>query len=346
MSAEQKSLFMPSKPQRQQPLEYSGQAEILIVGQHPDGFAITAGKPFAHAQETILNNCLHQAGLIRAQVAMTNFVWDTTKIEKIWKDGKNRGSSRGAKRIVGNIDPYKQSLWEIIKKIKPKVIVPLGDLPTYVLTKRDKTTAIRGYPFTLADTGIWVVPSLEPGKMVFSNQEWRWYLAHDLRKARRIAENSSIVTDWSQCKLVVPSSFAEAVALLDEISKHRLMAWDIEVSDFHTSCMGFCYKPKLGISIPIDMRWSLQEEHYIWCRIARILEDESICKIVQNGVFDVQFMYQELGIYVKNYTVDTMTGHHIMYPDFRKSLEFLASIHTFYPYWKDELGEKSIKEDN
>lgn len=345
MSEVQGSLgFMPQKPQRPQPVDYGHNAEILLVGQAPDGFAIQQGKVFAHAQETILNNCIHQAGLIKAQVAMTNFVWDTVGAHKVWKE-KRQGKG-GANRIIGNIDPYKQSLWRIIQQVKPRVIVPLGDLPTYVLTKRDKTTAIRGYPFELSDTGIWVVPSLEPGKMVFSNHEWRWYLAHDLRKARRIAENSAIITKWSDCRLVVPGNFTEACALLEEISKHKLMAWDIEVSDYHTSCMGFCYQPKVGISIPIDMRWSEQEEHWIWCKIAQILEDETIVKIVQNGVFDVQFMLQELGIFVRNYRVDTMTGHHIMYPDFKKSLEFLASIHTFYPYWKDELGEKAIKEEN
>jgi uracil-DNA glycosylase family 4 len=335
---------MPQKPARTQPLEAGEHSDILIVGQSPDGFAIQTGRPFAHAQETILNNCLHQAGLIRAQVGLTNFIWDHVKIDKFWKE-KRQGRG-GSNRIVGNIDPYKQSLWRIIQQVKPRVIVPLGDLPTYILTKRDKTTAIRGYPFKLADTGIYVVPSLEPGKMVFGNHEWRWYLAHDLRKARRIAENSSAVIEWSQCKLVIPNNFAEACALLDHVAKHKLVAWDIEISDFHTSCMGFCYEPRVGISIPLDMRWTEREEHYLWVRIARILEDESICKIIQNGVFDVQFMYQELGIFVKNYAVDTMTAHHIMYPDFRKSLEFLASIHTFYPYWKDELVEKTIKDES
>ena len=335
--------FMPTAPARVQPTVGADQCDIMIVGSSPDGFAIKTPKPFAHAQETILNNCLHQAGLIQAQVFMTNFIWDQVNIDKLWSPKRKKNP---ANRIIGNIDPYKQSLWSLIKQVKPRVIVPLGDLPTYVLTKRDKVTAIRGYPFSLADTGIYVVPSLEPGKMVFSNHEWRWYLSHDLRKARRISENADVVVTWDKCKIIIPKTFVEAIVLIDMIAKQPKVAWDIEVSDFHTSCMGFCYEPRVGISIPIDMRWTEQEETYLWRKLAALLENPNVCKIVQNGVFDVQFMANEMGIFVQNYSIDTMTSHHIMYPDFKKSLEFLGSIHTYYPYWKDELAGKTIKEEN
>jgi uracil-DNA glycosylase family 4 len=335
--------FMPQQPVRRQPTEGLTPCDIMIVGSQPDGFAIGSGRPFAHAAETIINNCLHQAGLIRAQVFLTNFIWDSVKTSHLWKEKRSKNP---ANRVVGNLDPYKQSLWALIKEVKPRVIVPLGDIATYVLTKRDKTTAVRGYPFTLGDTGIIVVPSLEPGKMVFSNHEWRWYLAHDLRKARKFVDNAALFKGWADCKIVIPSTFGETIALLDLVEKTKLVSWDIEVSDFHTSCMGFGLGNKTGVTFPIDMRWSEQEEQYIWIRLARILENPAIIKIVQNGVFDVQFMAQELGIFVQGYTIDTMVSHHIMYPDFKKSLEFLASIHTNYPYWKDELEIKSIKEEN
>jgi len=38
-----------------------------------------------------------------------------------------------------------------------------------------------------------------------------------------------------------------------------------------------------------------------------------------------------------------MIAHHIIYPDFRKNLAFLASLHTDQPYWKGMVKHGEIE---
>jgi uracil-DNA glycosylase len=315
-------------------------ADILIVCPSPDGYAMKEGKPIGHGAETVLQDALHQAGLIVQEVCTTSFIYDKVDITPFWRSDGAKGKSQ----VKGNLEPYKKTLWETIQTVKPKLIVPLGDLPTYILTGDSRITTIRGYPYKLADTGIWVLPSLDPHKMVWQNYIWRHYLSHDLKKANEIVSGRK--TAHPDFTVVIPEVLSDALAWFDILDTKPKLAVDIEVSNYHTSCIGFAYETDHGISFPIDMRWTEDEELIIWNRIARILESTTIEKVLQNGAFDVQFLIAELGIFIKNFTIDTMISHHIMYPDFLKGLGFLASIYTYHPYWKDELHGKSIKEDN
>ena len=92
--------------------------------------------------------------------------------------------------------------------------------------------------------------------------------------------------------------------------------------------------------------WSLEEETLLWKLIADLLEDPKVEKVGQNLPFDITFLALQNNIHVAGKIHDTMIEHSIMYPDFEKSLGFLASIYTDVGYWKDMADFKRIKKDD
>jgi DNA polymerase I - 3''-5'' exonuclease and polymerase domains len=83
--------------------------------------------------------------------------------------------------------------------------------------------------------------------------------------------------------------------------------------------------------------WTEDDEVLIWREYASLMSDPDIMKINQNIVgFDAPFLFTQCNIHTKGKLGDPMIAQHIMYPDFNKGLDFIASIHTREPYWKDD----------
>jgi DNA polymerase-1 len=82
--------------------------------------------------------------------------------------------------------------------------------------------------------------------------------------------------------------------------------------------------------------WNPSHEMQIWRELARIIENMSIEKIAQNGMFDFMFLFRTNGIKVRNFAFDTMIAQHICWTDLPKGLDFLNSIYNYIRYYKDE----------
>ncbi len=329
-------------------------ADIMIVGDCPSIQAVKEHRPIAAPTEGVLEACLHQAGLTKSEIFITNLIKDDTRIEKYWNER--------SKKVIANIDVYKELLTKEIESIHPKVIVTMGELPAYILTGNGSTTKTRGYPFifevpeldaVVTDyksdirkyKDIIVIPTLHPQKMIWGNYIWRYYLSRDLSKARELALDPELLYQ-PEIKTFIPKTFAEAVSMLAKINKYDKVSVDIEIDNFEVSCIGFSVRPDCAFSIPTDMRWTLEEEVTLWNCIAAILGNESITKIGQNFIFDIHFLAYKMNIITRGPIIDTMMAHSILYPDFLKSLNFLGSVYTKQPYWKDMVKFKDIKAES
>ena len=322
-------------------------AKVMILGDCPDTYAMKARRPFAGPRETVLEGCLHQAGLTKSEVYMTNFITDNTTLSKYWSGQTNR------RKIVSNVEGYRLLLDDEIAKVEPNVIVTLDELPTFILTGKQTLAgknAVRGYPFLYTrghddPQPIIVIPSFAPGKMIWANYIWRHYLSHDLKKANVLSKNRDLL--WKPTiEAIVPDTFIEAKQYLNYCSNFDCLSVDIEVANYEVSCIGFATSPTKAFSIPTDMRWSLEEEVELWNMIANILADARITKIGQNFIFDIHFLAYKMNIMTYGPIIDTMMGHSILYPDFLKGLGFLGSIHTNQPMWKDAVNFKDIKKES
>jgi len=77
-----------------------------------------------------------------------------------------------------------------------------------------------------------------------------------------------------------------------------------------------------------------------------VLEDQSIPKLFQNGLYDVAFLWRAYGIRVRACTEDTMLLHHALQPESLKGLGYLGSIYTDHGPWKSERKKhETIKRD-
>ena len=333
--------FQIQTPSNPHPGVGNKNAKIMIVGDCPDAQSLRERRPFAGPRETVLEACLHQAGLTKSEVFITNLIRDDMPVEKYWKGQTNR------KKIIRDIDGYREALQDEVEIVRPKVIVTLDELPTYVLTGQQSVVKVRGYPFraSLEFEECIVIPALHPAKMIWANYIWRHYLSHDLRKAKAIADDPSLAFSPS-IEVKIPETFEEAKEFLAYVLTFDKLSVDIEVANYEVSCIGFAPSPTLAFSIPFDMRWSVAEEVELWTRCATILGDERITKIGQNFIFDIRFLAYRMGIVTRGPIIDTMMSHSILYPDFLKSLNFLGSIYTKQKYWKDMVHFKDPKKES
>lgn len=128
---------------------------------------------------------------------------------------------------------------------------------------------------------------------------------------------------------------------------------DIESRGGFIACLGLAPSIHSAISIPfisVDKPQGFYtdfEEWHIKILLRRLLSHPKVAIIGQNFIYDAQYLAKELGgIYLPFF--DTMSAHHVCFPDDKKALYFIASLFAeYYRYWKDEGKEwdSSIPED-
>lgn len=338
--------FLPELSKQRIPGMGNPNANIMIVGDCPSEPAFKRNLPIVAPVEGVLESCLHDARLIKGEVYITNLIQDY-RLQKYWQETK--GQKKGY--IKTDISEHRMDLHEEIQSVKPRIIITLGEMAAFALTGSGTLmgkVGTRGYPFIYqigSDFKLPVIPSLHPRMMIWSNYIWRYYLSHDLQKAKKIAENPDTLFK-PEVDTIIPQTFGEAQSLLLDASRYSKLSVDIEVSNYEVSCIGFAWSPSCAFSIPFDMRWNEIEEVQLWNLVARILGDEKITKVGQNFIFDMYFLALRMGIITRGPIIDAMTGHSILYPEFLKSLNFLGSLYTFQPQWKNMVSFKDIKQES
>jgi len=321
-------------------------ANICLIGEAPGAEEVRAGKPFVGAAGRVLAQCMHTAGIIRSDCYITNVVKERPTKNNITPYFGKKGFTEKGLRC-------RDQLIEELEETKCNVYVTLGATATMALIGRQDVTKCRGYIFE-SDIlgGRKVIPIIHPAAALRGQYIFRHYISHDLHKAKRQSEFPEI--RWPKMELTVDLSFEATIELLTRIL-HKSFApvsFDIEVAQHEVSCISFTDDVSYAVSIPTDDRWTEWEELQIWRAIAAILESPKIKKVGQNLIFDMQFLLIRNGIQTINYLhysdggkgrcliEDTMIGHSLIYPEFQKSLGFLASIYTDAPYWKDMVRFK------
>lgn len=85
--------------------------------------------------------------------------------------------------------------------------------------------------------------------------------------------------------------------------------------------------------------WKTEEENQHAFSVIKKLVESDNPKIFHNGFYDVYWLEQWAGFKVRHWQWDTMYMHHCIDPVEEHSLDFLASIFTWEPFWKKEAKE-------
>lgn len=318
-------------------------ANIAIVGEAPGKKEDRKGKPFVGRAGMLLNDQLKKAGIIRRACYITNVVKERPKGNNIKEFIKIKKKSVDVTKAYYQ---YEQELEEELREVDPNVVAALGKTALFALTGKKGITKWRGSIIeSTMIPNLKVIPVIHPAAAL-RQYIWRHFIAWDFK---RVKEESEIpdMPDLNHEYILSPT-FDEVIDYLDACNESSQFAFDIEVSREEVSCISFSHSPQHAISIPFIERgkeyFSLPQEEAIWQKIAEVLENPETKSIAHNTTFDATFLFRKYGIKTANLH-DTMIGQAINYPDFPKSLQFVTSIYTKIPYYKDE-GKKVIKGDN
>lgn len=335
--------FLPNKPQRVVPGNGSQQAKIAIVGEAPGSYEDMALKPFVGPSGTVMENCLHAAGLIRSECYLTNVVKVKPKgnlIDPFFNGKTGRFTAEGMSWV--------EHLREELNNQGANVIVACGATAQAALTGTHKVMKYRGYLFESVglDRPRKVIPTIHPAAALRGMYIYRHMIAADLKKAK--IESTFPELKRPERQLIYNfNTVDEVLQWLEYYETAKILTFDIEVLNYEISCISFSSSPDIAISIPLSDKWTEDEEVQIWRAIQKVLGNPESIKVVQNAIFDIHFLLTRCGVNVEGPVHDTMIAHHVMYSELPKGLGFLGSVYCgAQAYWKDMVKFTNIKDES
>lgn len=341
-------MFLPDMNQtRLIPPAGDPNSRIGIVGDFSSAFDLRAMKPFSGPSGTVLEQCLHAAGLIRGECYITNLF--KTPAKKIRKDGNEFVTIKPGKVTFSEIGlDHVNSLLEELDNTQCNVIIAAGAASFAALCNLSHLSRYRGYIFSTYDLKEprKVIPTHHPSDSIRGMYTYRHMMVADLKKAKHESAFRELIRP--DRKLIYNfDSIEEVLQWLDYYNDQPTISVDIEVLNYEISCISFSSNPNIAISIPISDRWELDEELLLWRALQKVLGNPKSEKVLQNGIFDIQFILSRNGLVLRGPIRDTMIAHSIMFPELPKGLGFLGSIYCgSQAYWKDSVKFTNIKEES
>lgn len=233
-------------------------------------------------------------------------------------------------------------LYSEIRRLKPNLVLAVGELPLLALTHQTKPMFARGRVTSgIASTdGIKILPCYHP-RSVMADQTEEPVLFADLAKAKREMQFPELRRPQRYLHLRpsiddLESFYQEFIVPSEELSI------DIETKGTIITCVGVAPSPERALVIPFydeekpsGNYWeTAREERIAWDFVRRLGSDRSKATFGQNFSYDVQYLWRFMGIPMLNWRDDTMILHHALQPEMQKGLGFLASIYTDELAWK------------
>ena len=176
---------------------------------------------------------------------------------------------------------------------------------------------------------------------ILASWKLRPTLLADLDKAKREQEFADIRRPHRRIHL--PESIEDLESFYNEyLTAAPKLSCDIETKDLMITCVGFSGDEKDALVIPFYSYaqsdgnfWRTKREEYLaWVFVRRMLTLPHQLSFGQNFQYDMQYFLKEMGIKSTNFGDDTMLLHHVLQPEMKKGLGFLASIYTDETAWK------------
>jgi hypothetical protein len=268
-----------------------------------------------------------------------------------------------------------ERLWRELEEFKPNLVIALGNFACWALLGTTGISEIRGTPKTSIRLGLKVIPTFHPAAL----REWslRPTIIADLTKCaseasfpeiRRIKRYITCEDPTTRERITIEEIeawFTNAVSAsytVDIESGYALFS-KAEIKNMSykmksilaslISMVSFARDPYDSIVIPFMTRddpnlnyWkSKKEECKAWKITGRELA-RPIPKIFQNGIYDISH-FLRIKMIVNDCEDDTMILQHAQYPELRKGLGYLASIHSNEIAWKTmrTTGESLKREE-
>lgn len=325
-------------------------SKILLVGDAPGPNEEKWGSPFVGAAGQELDSILLDAGLKRSDCSLTN-VFDVRPPDgdfTAW--GRKKAFIRHTGQFFTwvphnklyiapeHIEPARERLYAEINRVKPNIIIALGNVAMAALTGVATIGKVRGtlYMSTLAPA-IKVLGTYHPAALL-RQYELRPIVVADFMKAA--AESAFPGLRLRRRALYLEPTIDDLYRWRDYLCAAPALAVDCETKNGQITCVGFSPSPEEAYVIPFwDRRkpdWSYWPdatcERIAWQICRDILESDAV-KILQNGMYDLQYFLHYRWA-MRRFHHDTMIKHHSLYPGLPKGLDFLGSLYANERAWK------------
>lgn len=327
-------------------------ARIMCIGEAPGAEEQMLGLPFVGWSGKELTKLLTEAGISREATYMTNVFFrrpHENKIENFCTKNKERGIAgmpalQPGQFVLSDFGPELERLYDEIAKVKPNVICALGNTPSWALFRQTpKITALRGRVREAFIRGqkYKVVPTFHPA-YILRNWKDRVILLQDLYKLRR--ESQEPIMRLPQRRVLIDPTYSEVMNFLDICFKAKELTFDVETKERQITVCGIGISRGVAAVIPfVDTRkedycyWPLEQEVAIVKRMRKLLAARGIKMIFQNGMYDIVYFWENWRALILGDLEDTMLIQHALWPELKKDLGTLASVHT------DEAGWKTMR---
>lgn len=320
-------------------------SKICFLAEAPANTEIKMGRPLMGASGMLWNELLRESGIARDSCYILNVFEERvgrSRDERLTldKDGNilfiaGKGFTElGRERAKGALRRLSQC--------GANCIVPMGNIALSLVYGDTRIGKWRGSILSANNPqliGRKFVATFHPAFLIRGNYPHRYTVIHDLKRALEESRSSKI--QLPRRHLYIDPSFSEVVEFLREGRSFSRIATDIEILNWHISCFSVATSPSESMCIPIlnkggGDRWNEEQEREIWCLYAALMGDPKVEKVNQNILFDITVLLQMNNIFTHGAVQCTMCAQHILYPDFPKGLDFICSIHTREPYYKDD----------
>lgn len=307
-------------------------SKLWLIGEAPGSNEERTGRPFVGGAGQILDGILHSVGIKRDDVYIDNVIQESplkNDFGVFYKDKSKRAPT--ADLVIAH-----HRINDLIVKHKPNVVVALGNESLYALTGQKGITKLRGS--ILGCHGVKVIPSLHPA-MVMRQYEFRPVSVMDFHRIKEQSKFPEFPHPYNDNFTINPT-FEQTIDYLEYLKAKEYIAFDIETDrTTQITCIGFAWSKQDAICIPIcysiNSWWTPEEELAIIKKIRELFACTKPKFIAQNAQYDMTWIADRWGVEVKNLWMDTMIAFHCVYPELRKGLDFLCSIYTLRPYYKD-----------
>jgi uracil-DNA glycosylase len=339
--------------------------KIALVGECWGAEEEIARKPFIGAAGQELNRMLKDAGIRREDCFLTNVF----NLRPPGNDVEFFLAKKGAGVPLSTrfTTPLVQSkflkqefegelirLFQELEDLKPNLCVCLGNTALWALLNVTAISKLRGSVcYSKELPWLKCLPCYHPAA-ILRQYELRHTGVLDFVKAKNEGEFPEIKR--IERTIILDPTLSDIEWFYQEhILTAKRLACDIETNyGEQITCIGFAPNKNLAICVPIyDYRkptcsfWeTIEEELEAWNLIAKIL-DSPCEKIFQNGLFDMQHLWQNYGIPTRNAGEDSMLLHHSLHPEAPKALDFLGSVYSSEVAWKTHKPKnKTIKRES
>lgn len=318
-----------------------GRVALALIGEAPGQEEIEEGRPFIGAAGRTLDRILRTANIERKAC----FVGNVFREKLVGNDLAQERVARG--------EGWKEfETWHVeklaaeLREVDPCLLVAFGETALRYLTGLPYTvSSVRGT--TRNGAGLFerwrVFTAYHPA---FVMRSWKMFVptVADLVKANALAKEPKGVPAR---KLNVAPNILEVEHFLSgPCMETDLLSVDIETAHKVGLIKGVAFAPSSteGIYVPFIANsasgcyWENPEtEARAWAAVRKCLESD-VPKLGQNfGNYDLPWLFEKAGIYVKAFQEDLMLLHKVMFPELPASLEFIAGCYSEQGPWKTAL---------